>query len=977
MSCETWEDTSRAQPGPGLLIEEWVPIRELGAEAIRERKASSALPPLYFLHVWWARRPLVVSRAAVLGSVLPAWSPDWPEALRQRFPDEKAYREWFLRDLLGIRGDPVAARQILERARAAGQRVANPYDYDRAFNYTPEEAALEVQRQLVRLTWGEPDLAVADPMAGGGSIPFEALRSGLRTLAGELNPIAYVVLAATIDYPARFGEELARAIEGFGKSWGDRARERLAAFFPSQPREQVLAYLWARTVACPYTGKPVPLSPNWWLRSKDEPVVAVRLVAEATADQVRFEIVRGRAASAAHPERGTVAGGKAVSPWTGEAIPEDYIKTEAQAGRMGAQLYAVAIQTSKGKDFRLPTEEDLQAVRRAEQELARRLPEWEARGLVPREPFPETATDTRPLQYGMPTWADLFSPRQLLALCTYLETYYEVAREVRAALPADRAKAVLTYLALVLDKCADYNSMLASWHAGRTVMRNTFDRHDFSFKWSFGEMNLIAPDMGFDWAVDQILDAYRGIAGLAKGSARQLFAVSNRREPVALRLGNAAAMAEAPSGSLHAIVVDPPYYGNVMYGELSDFFYVWLKRTVGDLYPEAFSTVLTDKDAEAVANPARFKGLAGRRPDELADQDYERKMLACFREFHRVLRPDGVLTVMFTHKRADAWNALGRALIEAGFEVRASWPVRTESEHSLHQAKKNAAQSTILMVSRKRAPAREPAWWDEVRGEVRRLARERAQEYEAAGITGVDLYLATYGPTLGVLSRHWPVLTGETDPETGEPRRLAPEEALAVARREVVALRKRGLIGREVRFDPVTDFYLLAWDAFRAASFPADEARKLALAFGVDLEGTLVREHRVLAKRQDLVTLQEPRERRTRGRLDPEADGFPTLLDAAHTAILVLQEDGTRAAQRFLDRRGLTGDATFRALLQGLIRAIPATRDRAGAYLRPEAEALERLRQAVFPDLEPARVQALPPEQPELPGVGEEGEPDE
>jgi putative DNA methylase len=171
-------------------------------------------------------------------------------------------------------------------------------------------------------------------------------------------------------------------------------------------------------------------------------------------------------------------------------------------------------------------------------------------------------------------------------------------------------------------------------------------------------------------------------------------------------------MPEVPTGSTHAIVVDPPYYANVMYGGLSDFFCVWLKRAVGDLYPEAFTSVITDKDAKAMANPARFKGLSGRRPDELADRDYERKMFACIREFHRVLRDDGVLTVMFTHKRADAWNAVGRALIEAGFEIRASGPVRTESEHSLHQAKRNAAQGTILMVCRKRSPSGGPAWWD-------------------------------------------------------------------------------------------------------------------------------------------------------------------------------------------------------------------------------------------------------------------------
>jgi adenine-specific DNA methylase len=916
----------------------------------------------------------VVSRAAVLGSLLPAWSRDWPADLRQRFPDEATYRQWFVRDLLGIRGDPVAARRAIERETALGIRTpGNKYGYGRAFTYTPDDQHLNVARDLIGHAWGDGDVVVADPMAGGGSIPFEALRCGFCVFAGELNPVAYVILAATLDYPARFGEELAEDLAKFGRVWGQLGRKRLDRFYPSGPGEQVSAYLWARTVRCPYTGKPVPLSPNWWLRSKDEPVVAVRLVAEPDAEVCRFEIVRGREARATRPERGTVAGGEGISPWADDPIPEDYIKAEAQAGRMGAQLYAVVIQTAQGKkDFRLPTEDDLAAVRQAEEELARRLPAWEAKGLVPREVIPDGLKTSEPLRYGMRTWADLFSPRQLLALCTYLEAYHEVAAEVRAALPEDRARAVLTYLALALDKCADYNSTLASWDATRFKVRNTFDRHDFSFKWSFGEAN--PPAFNFDWALDQVLDAYRGLTRLAGPPARRLFATSNPRPPATVRLGNAAHMPEVATGGVHAIVVDPPYYANVMYGELSDFFYVWLKRSVGDLYPEAFASVLTDKDAETVANPARFKGLSGRRPDELADQDYERKMFACFREFHRVLRADGVLTVMFTHKRADAWNALGRALIEAGFEVRASWPVRTESEHSLHQAKKNAAQSTILMVCRKRPPSGDPAWWDEVKGKVREEARRRAREYEAAGITGVDLYLATYGPTLGVLSRHWPVLTGETDPETKEPRRLAPEDALHVAREEVIALRKQGLLGWPVRFDPVTDFYLLAWDAFRAATFPADEARKLALALGVDLESSLVRQHRVLAKRGDAVTLQELPERRTRGRLDPEAETFPTLLDAVHTALLVVQEDGTRAAKRFLDSHGLTGDATFKALVQGLIRAIPAIRDRDGHYLRPEADALERLRQAVFPDLEPAPVEALPPEPGRLPGFEEDGE---
>ncbi|MBE0467312.1 MAG: DUF1156 domain-containing protein, partial [Candidatus Desulforudis sp.] len=800
---------------PRILIEEWLPVAPLGAESQRERAASSALPPLYFLHVWWARRPLVVSRAAVLASVLPAWDPDWPGELRERFPTRGAYYAWVLERLLGIRGDPVAVRRAINAAKSTGIRFpGSAYGYPRAFTTDPDKEDIQVLKKLVRQTWSDTDIIVADPMAGGGSIPLEGLRSGFNVFASELNPVAYVVLHATVDYPAKFGESLVSDIKHYGSQWGEKVQGILAPFYPSNPGEAVLDYIWARTVTCPYTGNPVPLSPNWWLRNPkggpESALVAMRLIPDHSTGQCRFEILRGKKARAANPSSGTLRRGVGISPWTNEAIPDDYIKAEAQAGRMGAQLYAVVIQTERGKDFRLPTERDLEAVAQAEDKLRRRLPGWELEGLVLSEEIPDGLKTTEPHRYGMRTWKDLFSPRQLLSLLTYLECYREVAEEVRRELSEDRVRAVLTYLAFVLDKGLDRNSRMARWVPQRCILANTFDRHDFSFKWSHGEMNMILPGRGgFDWALSQVLDAYRDLARLAGPAAPRLFFRPETPEPVRTRLANAADLRDVASGSVHAVVVDPPYYDNVMYGELSDFFYVWLKRTVGDLYPEAFSTLLTDKDSEAVANPARFKGLRGRRPKDLADQDYQRKMFACFREFRRILRDDGVLTVMFTHKRADAWEAVGRALIEAGFVIRSSWPIRTEFEHSLHQIKKNAAQSTILLSCRKRAVETSPAWWDDLKGRVRRVAREKAREYQAAGIGGVDLYLATYGPTLGVLSEAWPVLTGEAEPETGELRRLDPEEALRVAREEVVAFRKQSLLGREVRFDPVTDWYLV------------------------------------------------------------------------------------------------------------------------------------------------------------------------
>lgn len=947
---------------PRVLIEEWLPIQELGIEAQRERGASSALPPLYFLHVWWARRPLTVSRAAVLASLLPAYSEEWPDELRRRFPTEESYRQWFLR-LLGVLGNPQNARRLIDYANSRGIKLrGNPFGYPRAFTIVPPEDELALLVELAKASWGDGDISVADPMAGGGSIPFEALRYGLTTYTNELNPVASVILQATLDFPARFGPALADDIQRYGRILARRLDERLDRFYPREPNESIFAYMWARTVACPATGRPVPLSPNWWLHkpkgAKVEDLVAVRLMADEAAGQCRFEIVRGREALAAQPEVGTVRRGVARSPWTGDPIDGDYIKAEAQAGRMGAQLYALGIQTPRGRDFREPTAMDIEAAQAAEEELARRFPRWERERIVPTEAFPENTNDPRPLQYGMRRWCDMFSPRQLLALGTCVEVLRELEEDVRRELPPDRARAVLTYLAFAIDKGGDRNSYMARWIVQRGIIANTFDRHDFSFKWSHAEFD--AAHNLIPWAVDQIADAYAGLARLAESASLPLFSQNGPRpvDRLTVENRNAASLPTLPDRSVHLVCVDPPYYDNVMYGELSNFFYVWQKRTIGHLYPEWFRSELVEVDEEAVANPARFAAL-GRRKKELAEQDYQRKMAACFREMARILRDDGVLTVMFTHKRVDAWDSLGRALIEAGFHIEASWPITTEFEHSLHQARKNAAESTILLVCRKRqASGADPVWWEDIRGRVRQVAREKAQEFERMGIRGVDLYISTFGPVLSVISERWPVLTSELDEATGEPRPLRPEVALDLARAEVLALRKQGLLaGRTVRFDDVTDWYLMAWDAFGAIEFPADEARKLAIAVGVDLERDLVA-RRVIGKKQSTVVLQEPKQRRRRGHVDPEAEAFEIWLDALHTAMLVYQEDGAAACRRFLDGAGLSANPTFKALLQAAMAAIPRTREK-GRFVRPEAEVLENIRLNFFSDIEP------PAEEPE------------
>jgi adenine-specific DNA methylase len=495
-------------PHPPALIEGWLPFDKIGAESLRDASAARK-PPLNRLHVWWARRPLTVSRAAIIGSVLPQWSVDWSPALRDRFPSEESYQQWYLH-LLGIHGDPVAGRKLIEWAKDKNvQLKSNPYGYDRAFTYNPPQEDLHILRELLNLAWNTDNLTVLDPFAGGGSIPFEALRYGFTTLANELNPVPSVILTATLDYPARFGGKLTAEIRKWGDEWAKRVRERLADYFPKQTGENIQAYIWARTVSCPATGKPVPLSPNWWL-SKGRKPVAVRLLTDPTWHEPQFEIVRGKAIDF-DPSQGTISRGTARSPWTGETIGSDYIRQEAQVGRMGQMLYAIVVKRPDGFDYRTQTELDLQAATRAEAALTQNLPRWEAIGFVPREPFPE-GNDNRPLHYGMPTWIDFFSPRQLLAMGTFVETLRELEPEILAGIDAERTKAVITYLGLALNKCPNYNSRMSVWHALRTSVANTFNRHDFSFAWSHGEFD--GAEKLLPWAVKQIVDAYKELANL-------------------------------------------------------------------------------------------------------------------------------------------------------------------------------------------------------------------------------------------------------------------------------------------------------------------------------------------------------------------------------------------------------------------------------------------------------------------------------
>jgi putative DNA methylase len=418
------------------LIETWLPIAALGEESVRERRSMTALPPTYYLHVWWARRPLVASRAAVLASLLP----------------EDADHGKFLH-MLGIHGDPVASRRRIDAARRKGERFAGEaYSYSRAFSYVPNEADRHWARaEYSRL--GLDQIVVLDPTAGGGSIPFESARLGLNTFGNDLNPVAALIEHATIELPLKHGLAVLREFERIASEYIERREKRLLPFFPPEPAENAIPtnFIWARTIRCPHCEGLVPLSPNWRLAPDG---TGVRLLPEKgkgpgdTTRHVRFEIV----SKAKEHSPGTVSGGDATCPFDdcGRLISGDHIKAEAQAGRMGEQLYTVVFKkmvitghTKAGKPkekwvrgYRAPRPEDdvSQAVAEA---LAEKLPDWEALDMVPTEPIASGHKTEEPIRYGMNHWRDLFSPRQLLGHGTAVEVFRELIDEEKAAGPVD------------------------------------------------------------------------------------------------------------------------------------------------------------------------------------------------------------------------------------------------------------------------------------------------------------------------------------------------------------------------------------------------------------------------------------------------------------------------------------------------------------------------------------------------------------
>lgn len=956
------------------LIERWMPIEALGEESVRERRSLQALPPIYYLHVWWARRPLVASRAALLASVLPA----------------NASHEKFMR-ALGIHGDPIAAKRRIAQADRKGERLGkDAYGYPRAFAWSPDTT----DRQWLEENGLNENLVVLDPTAGGGAIPFEAVRLGATVLSNDLNPVAALIEKATIEYPLRHGAALRPVFDELAKVFVSKVRERLQGVYPEESDKDVIpdGYLWSRTVRCPYCEGLVPLAPSWRLTSRGTGVRLIPRLGTGPGDASRqcdFAIVK----TVEEQTPSTIADGDGTCPFPDcrRVIDGDDIKSQAQAGRMGEQLFAVVVkrkitlETKSGRprikwerDYRSPRPED-DNEDQVRARLSDKMEEWSVLDFVPNEAIGDLSNyDRGHRMYGMLRWADMFSPRQLLCHGTGVSSYRELLAEKQASGSLDAiTRSAFIYLALALDKFLNWNARQATWNVNLESMRSVFDTHNFSMKWTFAEMAPLIPGLGYDWVIAQV---GKGIDELVRLVRPDAAAVPDLLKPpiripsatinISCRPGDS--LSHLEDGSVDAVVMDPPYYDNVMYAELSDFFYVWLKRTAGRVVPELFTRNLTDKDSEAVANSAKFSGQKGAKV--LAGRDYQERMARIFEECRRVLKPEGIMTLMFTHKAAGAWDALTTGLMHGGFAITASWPVNTEAEGSLHIKNKAAANSTVFLVCRPRRPkpGEEATYWEDVEPLVAKAVRTRVEEFQKAGIGGVDLYLASFGPALEEFSRHWPLKRGTPRPEPlakkrrkqaelfeeeFDPYAVTPEDALDAARREVKTWRLNQLTHTKGRgdLDATTSWFVLAWDAFKAPVFSYDEGLRLARAVGADLDGQLI--GKICEKKGSDIRLWDSATRAAKSGLGP-ADGSRAMIDAIHHAAHRGRTRTLDAALDLLKDAGIDNDPQFLAALEAVLEVLPPSRNFVGFDVATgdaesaadDFDALEKLRRLAFSD---------------------------
>ena len=829
------------------LIEVALPLEAINRASAREKSIRHGHPST--LHLWWARRPLATCRAVLFASLV-----DDPSAHPDEFPTEEA--------------------QEVERQRLF-RIIEELVKWESSTNETVLNAA---RAEIMRSTGGNPP-PVLDPFCGGGSIPLEAQRLGLEAHGSDLNPVAVLITKALIEIPPKFAglppvnpeaqaklgntgwrgaQGLADDVRYYGRWMRDQAEQRIGCLYPKievtpevvdvRPDLKqyvgtsltVVAWLWARTVRSPnpaFATVRVPLTSTFMLSSKAGKESYVEPVVENGG--YRFTVKFGKPKDPLTLKNGTRAGTAQdfLCLMSGAPVPRSYIRDEGKAGRLGVRLMAIVAQGDHGRLYLPPSEEsDPVALRAAETALVADARATFLSGLTPTRAM---ITGGVCSAYGLSTWGSLFTDRQLVALTTFSDLVSEarerVSQDIEAtivsgvwpcAVAGDRgatavgyADAVATYLAFALSKMADRGSTICTWFTERDSTRNTFARQAIPMTWDFAELNTLLGGTGsFEGAVHWTAESLDGVAaGPLAGDVKQLDATA------------AMDVSRPPM-----ISTDPPYYNNIGYAELSDFFYVWLRRALRGVYPDLFSTLLTPKSQELVATPHRFDGNKRK-----AQAFFETGLGASFAQMRKSGNPDYPLTVYYAFKQAESkagdsagstastgWETMLSGLLQAGFAVTGTWPMRSELSNRMVGQGTNALASSVVLVCRPRAVSAPLATRKEYIGALRAELPDALKKLQHGNIAPVDLAQASIGPGMAVFSRYAKVMEADGS-------QMSVRSALALINQMLDEI----LAEQEGEFDADTRWAIAWFEQFGIRTGEFGDAETLSRAKGTSVEG--------------------------------------------------------------------------------------------------------------------------------------------
>jgi putative DNA methylase len=742
---------------PKRLIEVDLPIKRISEHARREKSVRHG--HISTLHLWWARRPLASCRAVICASL-------WPDPADVNCP--QAFRDDAVRLINQFArraaDDKEVAANCSHENWESWQRLANSGGLDATkkcdwnglrcalldfiadfanWDNSTSDTFLETSRALTQAAHqafgggaGSKPL-VLDPFAGGGAIPLEALRVGADALASDFNPVAATINKVLLEYLSDLPEEMA------GKFVAEAARIKASvwsdlAHFYKRESGTALAYIWARTIRCegPGCGVEVPLLSSPWLSKHSGKYVWFQFSSSKTDGQVSYTI-RGSSTVPKPLPVGTSRLGSATCPICGYTTPKKSVYRQLVAQQGGVQnarcmATIVASAGSGGREYMLPSSADLQDAEIARREFSKIKNDLPSAKINPISPGKFGSGVASPTRIGCVTFTDLFTPRQLLMLDAFSKKISEV-----------NDPAIQSLLAFGLDRLTDYNSAHCRWAPTGEFIGNTFGRQAISIVWTYVEVNPFADASGsWDGAINWIAKVAEHVRNskLKRGQAACSSATS----------------IPLPDDSVDALVTDPPYYGAIMYGDLSDYFYVWLRQTVGKRFPDIFDKSLVEKADEIIATPTS-KGPKGEAKDAAF---FEARMRVALEQARRVVKPSGIAVVVFAHKSTSGWEAMLSALVSAGWIVTASWPIDTEREGRTNAQGTASLGSSVHLVCRPRE-----SWvasdrmvnigdWRDILQELPQRIHEWMPRLADEGVIGADAIFACLGPALEIFSRH-------------------------------------------------------------------------------------------------------------------------------------------------------------------------------------------------------------------------------